>query len=82
MAKIEVVVHPRSTRKRIQDIDGVHHVWLTAAPVDEAANRQLVELIAQHYGIRSSRVRIASGRTGRRKVLEIQGPPAHPQSNQ
>lgn len=53
------------------EIDGVLHAWLTSAPVEGAANRELIALIADHYGVARSAVRIVNGRASRKKVLEI-----------
>jgi uncharacterized protein YggU (UPF0235/DUF167 family) len=55
----------------VAEVDGVLHVWLSAAPVEGAANRQLLELVAERYGVARSSIRIVSGRTSRQKLLEI-----------
>ena len=52
---------------------GVLGVRVTAAPVDDAANRAVVKLIAKRAGVPPSRVRIARGARGRRKRIEIEG---------
>jgi len=57
----------------MEDIDGVLHVWLTSAPVDGIANRELIALVADRFGVAKSGVRIVSGRTSRHKLLEILG---------
>jgi uncharacterized protein YggU (UPF0235/DUF167 family) len=49
----------------------VLHVWLTAAPVDGAANQELIKFLAEHYGVARSSIRLVSGLTGRRKLVEI-----------
>ena len=71
---IDVKVTPRASRNEIVDMrDGVLGVRVTAAPVDDAANRAVVKLIAKRAGVASSRVRIARGARGRRKRIEIEG---------
>jgi uncharacterized protein len=57
----------------MEDIDGVLHVWLTSAPVEGIANRELIALVADRFGVAKSGVRIVSGRTSRHKLLEIMG---------
>jgi uncharacterized protein len=57
----------------MEDIDGALHVWLTSAPVDDIANRELIALVADRYGVAKSRVRIVSGRASRHKLVEILG---------
>lgn len=52
---------------------GAVKIRVTAAPVDNAANRALIELIAELLGVAKARVRILSGATGRRKLIEVEG---------
>jgi uncharacterized protein len=71
---IEIKVTPRASRNEIVGMrDGVLAIRVTAAPVDDAANRATVKLIAKRAGVAPSRVRIARGARGRRKRIEISG---------
>jgi uncharacterized protein len=71
---LEVKVTPRASRDEIGGLrDGVLGVRVTAAPVEEAANRAVLKLIAKRIGVAPSRVRIARGVRGRRKRIEIEG---------
>lgn len=54
-------------------IDGALRVRVAAAPVDGAANEALTRLIAAAVGVANGRVRLVSGVTGRRKVVEVEG---------
>jgi uncharacterized protein len=73
---VEVKVTPRASRDEIVGMrDGLLAVRVTAPPVDDAANRALIKLIAKRAGVPRSRVRIASGARGRRKRIEIDGGP-------
>ena len=53
--------------------DGVVKIRIAAPAVENAANRALVEFIAQHFSIAKGRVRVVSGGASRRKILEIDG---------
>jgi uncharacterized protein (TIGR00251 family) len=69
---IEVKVTPRASRDEITGMrDGVLGVRVTAPPVDDAANRAVVKLIAKRAGVARGRVRVAGGRRSRRKRIEI-----------
>jgi uncharacterized protein YggU (UPF0235/DUF167 family) len=48
-------------------------VRVAAAPVDGAANASLERLLAEALGLARGRVRLVSGATNRRKVIEIEG---------
>lgn len=70
---MEVKVTPRASRDEILGMrDGVLAVRVTAPPVDDAANRAVVKLIAKRAGVSRSRVRIARGTRGRVKRVEIE----------
>lgn len=56
--------------------EGVLAVRVSAAPVDDAANRAVVKLLAKRAGVARSRVRIIRGGRGRRKLIAIDGAPS------
>lgn len=70
-----VHVKPRSSRSRIEGVreDGALIVALHAPPVEGAANKELVALLASALGVKKAAVTIASGHNGRRKVIEVAG---------
>ena len=51
--------------------DGSIKIRIASPPVDNAANRALIEYVAERLGVAKGRIRLASGATSRRKVLEI-----------
>jgi uncharacterized protein YggU (UPF0235/DUF167 family) len=53
--------------------DGVIKIRVAAPPVDNAANRALIDFVAERLGIAKRSVRVVSGDTSRRKVLEVDG---------
>lgn len=50
---------------------GEYRVRLTAPPVDEKANRLLIKLLAEHFDVAPSLVRIVSGMSSRKKIIEV-----------
>lgn len=48
-------------------------VRLNAAPVDNAANAELIDVIADALGVPKRAVTITSGQASRRKTLKIAG---------
>lgn len=72
---LDVKVEPRSSKKCIAGIMANHivKVKLTAPPVDDAANEQLLEVISEELRIRKSQIKIIRGHTSKRKVVEITG---------
>ena len=72
--RIRIKVRPQSGRKAIeQQADGSYIVRVPASPVEGKANEQVVELLAQHFDVAKSLVRIARGAHSKEKVVEIKG---------
>jgi uncharacterized protein len=73
-ATLRVHVNPRSSRNQITGWeDGVLSVKLTAPPVEGAANKACVELVADQLHVRKSQITLISGEKSREKVLAIAG---------
>lgn len=73
-ARISVYVQPRAAKTNIAGMhDGCVKIRLAAPPVDGAANAALIEFVAGQLDIAKSRVRIVTGLSSRRKVLEVDG---------
>jgi uncharacterized protein len=74
---IDVRVIPRAGRSGIAGTrDGALLVRLNAAPVDNAANAELIEVIAAALGVPKRAVSLVSGHTSRRKTVVVAGPTA------
>lgn len=68
---ITVRVHPRASRPRAEWKGDVLEVWVSAPPVEGAANRAVLEAVAKHAGVPVSAVTLRSGARGRTKVVEV-----------
>lgn len=73
-ARISVYVQPRAAKTSSAGMhDGCVKIRLAAPPSDGAANAALIEFVAGQLDIAKSRVRIVTGLSSRRKVLEVDG---------
>ena len=71
---IPVKVAPRASRSAVIGLhDGAIKVALAAAPVDGAANRELMELLSELLSCPKSSVTVIRGETSKRKVVLVQG---------
>ncbi len=74
---IQVKLTPKAAQNRVGDIsvgvDGrdVLSVYVTTVPEDGKANEAMVRLLAKHFDVAVSRVRIVRGHTSRQKTIEI-----------
>lgn len=72
--RLQVQVQPRATRTATVGLHGdALKVRLAAPPVGGAANEALIRWVAEELGVPRARVRLTSGATGRRKVVEVTG---------
>ena len=73
-ARVDLRVVPRASRTKIDGVRGGRLVVrVTAPPVDDAANRAVVETLAEALDLPRSAVRIVAGATGRNKSVELTG---------
>lgn len=68
---INVRVTPKAKQNKVVVEADRLKVYLTAPPVEGKANQALIEILAEHYGVRRSQVKIIKGQKGRDKVMEI-----------
>ncbi len=71
---IAVHVQPKASRNEICGIRGDElRIRLTAAPVDDAANRLCVEFLAKKLGVPKSSMAIIGGEKSRHKTIRVTG---------
>lgn len=73
MPRIVVHAKPNAKEDRVEQIDSEHfRVSVKAPPVQGRANEAIIKLLAEHFGIAPSRVRIVKGWAAREKVVEVE----------
>lgn len=73
MGEFAVLVHPRSRQTKLAFVADVLHAWVTAPPVEGAANDAVIALLAKALGVPRSRVTIVRGTTARHKRIAVAG---------
>lgn len=69
---LRVVVQPKSSRNQVAGIHGDSlKVHITAPPVDGAANKMCLKVLAKHLHLPPSALSLVSGQTGRHKLIRI-----------
>lgn len=70
--KIYVSVKPNSKQEKVEKAsENQFKIWVKEPPVDGKANRAVEAALARYFSVPLSSVRIVSGVSSRRKVLEI-----------
>ncbi len=69
---VNVRVIPRAKLNKIDvQPDGVVRVHTTTAPTDGKATMDVIKMLAQHFGVPKTSVKLVRGQTSRDKVFEI-----------
>ena len=69
-----VRVVPRASRSEVVgEHDDALKIRIAAPPVDGAANRELIRLLAKNFTVQQSSIEIISGNSSTRKVVRING---------
>lgn len=70
--QITVRVIPRAKLNKVESVSaGAYRVHTTAAPADGDANAAVAKLLAKHFGVPKSCIKIIRGHAARDKVIEF-----------
>ena len=78
---LEIRLQPRSSGNSLAEVsNGRMRIRVTAAPVDNAANKRMIAMLAKEFGVARSRVRLLSGASKRDKRVAIENPRRLPEA--
>ena len=70
--KVNVRVIPRAKLNRVEvQPDGTLRVHTTTAPTDGKATADVIKMLAEHYNVPTTSIKLVRGATSRDKVFEI-----------
>ncbi|MGD0354438.1 MAG: DUF167 domain-containing protein [Dehalococcoidia bacterium] len=69
--KLKVRVSPHAPKNEVTVQGDEYMVRVRAVPEDNKANEAVINLLAKHFKVSKTSVRIVSGFTGRHKIIEI-----------
>lgn len=70
--RISVRVIPRAKINRVEvQSDGTLRVHTTTAPTDGKATNDVIKMLAEHYNVPKTGIKLLRGATSRDKVFEI-----------
>lgn len=76
---LEIRLQPRANDNALLGIEnGRVRIRVTAAPVDDAANRRMIAILAKEFGVAKSKVRLLAGFHQRDKRVAIETPRRRP----
>jgi uncharacterized protein (TIGR00251 family) len=70
--KIQVKVKPNSKTEEVRQEGDIFIVKVKEPPKEGKANQTVIKLLAEHFGVPQSQVRIVSGFRSRNKVVKVE----------
>lgn len=67
-----IKVIPNASKSRVCKEKDLIKVYVQSPPVDGKANKELVEVLAEHFNVKKNQIEIVRGRTSRVKVIKIE----------
>ncbi len=71
---MQIIVHlkPNSSQNKIEPLaHNQYNVWVKEEPVEGEANEALIKLLADHFDVAKSLIKIIHGFSSKTKTLEI-----------
>ncbi len=69
--RVKVIAHPNSRQPRIEERDGVFHVYVNVSPEDGEANLAIADALARHFDLPRFEIELKSGFSSKLKLYEI-----------
>ena len=71
---LKIKVEPRSSRAGVVGQYGdALKVKLTSPPVEGKANKELIEVLAKHFGVHKRNIEIIAGHSSKNKLVKLYG---------
>ena len=71
--RIEVKVVTRAKKEEIEKIsENSYRLKVSPPPEKGRANKRIIELLSEKFNVRKQDIRIISGETGAKKIIEIE----------
>ncbi len=68
---VKVRVIPKAAKNKVEKFDDGLKVRLTAPAAEGKANKALIKILAAHFGVKKSQIKIISGKKSRNKLVKI-----------
>ena len=71
--RLKVKVQPRARQQQVQKIGEMEYtVRVLSPPAEGKANKEVIELLASHFHLPPSRVKILKGKKSRQKIVILE----------
>ncbi len=71
MKTVDIRVSPGAKKNLVKEEAGMLKVYVTAQPVDDKANKAVIDILADYFGVKKSQIEITKGLKSRNKTISI-----------
>jgi uncharacterized protein (TIGR00251 family) len=64
-------VQPGAKKNLVKEETGILKVYVTAQPVDDKANKAVIDVLADYFGVKKGQIEITKGLKSRNKTISI-----------
>ena len=68
---INVKVITRAKKTEVKQEGDLFKVYVKAPPVEGKANKEVIEVLSEHFGVKKTSIEIIRGKTSRNKTVKI-----------
>ena len=68
---LNIKVIPNASKPRVCEEKDLIKVYVKSPPVDGRANKELIEVLAEHFNIKKNQIEIIRGEKSNRKIVKI-----------
>jgi uncharacterized protein (TIGR00251 family) len=69
--KLSITVKPGSRHEKIERTANGYVAYVKEQPIENKANRALIKLLSEYFGVPKSHITILSGMKSKQKIVEI-----------
>ncbi|MEW6409974.1 MAG: DUF167 domain-containing protein [Nitrospirota bacterium] len=69
--KLSITVKPKSKQEKIEKTVNGYIIYVKEQPIENKANRAVIELLSEYFGVSKSQITILSGMKSKQKIVEI-----------
>jgi uncharacterized protein (TIGR00251 family) len=70
--RIYLKVITRSSQQKVEKVsEGDYKIWINSVPEKGKANQEIINILANYFGVSKSEVAIIGGKTSSKKIIDI-----------
>jgi hypothetical protein len=70
--RIYLKVITRSSQQKVEKVsEGNYKIWIHSVPEKGKANQEIINILANYFGVSKNKINIIGGKTSSKKIIDI-----------